>query len=56
MAELREVIITPDTMREQHARITVTVKVRYNWRVTVGLWLIKAGAWLAGVSHEEEDE
>ena len=35
---------------------TLTVKFERSWRCRVGLWLIKLGAWLAGIEVEVETD
>jgi len=36
--------------------ITVNVRVNFDWRWSVGVWLMRFGAWLAGLNMEIEKE
>ena len=35
------------------ATLSVEVRVKRDWRVVAGLWLIRLGAWFCGVNYEE---
>ena len=35
--------------RKLMTNVTLTVRVKHDWRVPFGLWLIKLGAWVAGM-------
>lgn len=42
-------------LQSVNATITVTITTKHDWRVAVGLWLIKIGARLAGLGYKEKD-
>lgn len=45
MADLNATLNT----RKLMTNVTMTVHVKHDWRVPFGLWLIKLGAWVAGI-------
>jgi hypothetical protein len=56
MAAIPEMTIYPKDLMGREATLTVRVKVKFDWRVSLGLLLIRAGAWLAGMRSEVEHE
>jgi len=40
-----------DLLKGSGATIVVTIKIKHDWRVAVGLWLVKQGCRLAGLNY-----
>ena len=55
MASGEELSVTLDE-RKLYGEITVTVKIRRDWRCRVGLWLAKLAGWVGGFAVEAEWE
>lgn len=48
----------PISMRDVmvDATIVVTLSAKRDWRITMGLWVIRFGAWLTGAGFRVDDE
>ena len=55
MAEIKTEFDVPRYLRENDAKVTVYVKYRGMWRVSLGLRFIQFGCWIAGLGLEEAD-